>query len=350
MNASSTDLSPSPSDTAPDAGSNINANSAAGDRVGTTDQPKFAGNQGRGPHVKRGHYPSWYHGNWHDHWDHPWYARPAAWWAGGSATGLAVADFATPWTWGYWPYYNPYYTSPVVVGDTTIDYSLPLAMAAPAVVARDARAAQPGGTPSPADRAMALLETARDAFTRGNYIQALVQCDQAIATRPQALLAHEFRGLTLFALGRYKEAASPIYAVVSMKPGWDWTTLCSLYADVDTYTEQLRALEHYVTANPNAIEARFLLVYHYMTSGHGEAAARQLTAVVQLSPKDRLSAELLRADDDGARAATGARGAGQARPSLHYRRRLESHSRRWDHHQAQPYEERRVHLGVRGEG
>ena len=112
-----------------------------------------------------------------------------------------------------------------------------------------------------------------------------------------------------------------------MKPGWDWTTLCSLYADVDTYTEQLRALEHYVTANPNAIEARFLLVYHYMTSGHGEAAARTAGGCATESEGPIVCRTLTRADDDGARAATRTRRAGQARPSLHYRRRLESHSR-----------------------
>jgi tetratricopeptide (TPR) repeat protein len=206
-----------------------------------------------------------------------------------------VTNVVTPWAWGYWPYYNPYYTSLVVIGDTTIDYSQPLAMAAPAVATPDARVAKPGGAPSPADQAMALLDMARDAFTQGNYIQALVQCDQAIASRPQALVAHELRALTLFALGRYQEAANPTFAVLSVRPGWDWTTLCSMYADVNTYTEQLRALEHYATAHPNAAEARFLLMYHYMTSGHGEAAARQLTAAVQLNPKDRLSAELLRA-------------------------------------------------------
>jgi tetratricopeptide (TPR) repeat protein len=181
----------------------------------------------------------------------------------------------------------------VVFGDTAIDYSQPLAIATAAIATL--QVTQADGARSPADRAMAMLDAAHDAFTQGNYLQALVQCDQAIASQPKNLVAHEFRGLTLFALGRYKEAAGPIHAVLSIKPGWDWTTLCSLYADVNTYTEQLRALEHYVTANPNATEARFLLVYQYMTCGYGEAAVRQLAAVMQQSPKDQLSAQLLSA-------------------------------------------------------
>ncbi len=183
----------------------------------------------------------------------------------------------------------------MIVGDTTIDYSQPLAMAGLAVAAPDAQVAQADGAGSPAERAGVLLDAARDAFIQGNYIPALVQCDQAIASQPQDLVAHELRGLILFALGRYKEAAGPIYAVLSVEPGWDWTTLCSLYSDANTYTEQLRALENYVTANPNATEARFLLVYQYITCGYGEAATRQLTAVVQQNPRDQLSAQLLSA-------------------------------------------------------
>jgi tetratricopeptide (TPR) repeat protein len=293
--ASRANFSPSRSNIAPGAWSNVNAHAGVGERTGTIGRTNVAANAWHGDHFGPGHYPNWYHGNWHDHWNHPWYNRPAAWWGAGFATGLALSDFATPWAWGYYPYYNPYYTSPVVFGDTTIDYSQPLVMAAPAVAASDAQAAPADGAQSPADRATALLDAARDAFTQSNYTQALTQCEQAIALQPNDLVAHEFRGVTLFALGRYKEAAGPIYAVLSVGPGWDWTTLSSLYPDVNVYTEQLRALEHYVTANPNATDARFVLAYQYMTCGYGDAAAQQLKAVVQQNPKDQLSAQLLSA-------------------------------------------------------
>ena len=59
------------------------------------------------------------------------------------------------------------------------------------------------------------------------YKAALAKVDQAIASVQRHLL-HEFRGLTLFALGRYKEAAAADYAVLSAGPGWDWTTLSGL--------------------------------------------------------------------------------------------------------------------------
>ena len=42
--------------------------------------------------------------------------------------------------------------------------------------------------------------------------------------------------LCLFALGRYDESAATLYAVLSVGPGWDWTTLIGLYPDVSTST------------------------------------------------------------------------------------------------------------------
>jgi tetratricopeptide (TPR) repeat protein len=104
---------------------------------------------------------------------------------------------------------------------------------------------------------------------------------------------HEFRGLALFALKRYQEAAGAVYAVLSVGPGWDWTTLSSLYPNVEVYTEQLRALEEYRKQNPKSAEAHFLLAYHYLTCGHTDAAAKEFKEVISLNPKDQLSAQLL---------------------------------------------------------
>ena len=228
-----------------------------------------------------------------------------------------------------------------MVDGASIDYSQPIALAAPTAADSDSQAA--------ADQATELLDAAHDAFLQGDYAGALSQCDKAIALQPNDALLHEFRGLALFALHRYDEAAGAVYAVLSAGPGWDWTTLSSLYPDVSVYTEQLRALEQYVAANPNSAAARFLLAYHYTICGHTDAAATQLKAAVQLDPKDRLSAQLLEMlTPTNARAPTPrARRAGQAGRGRRPRRRLEGHSRRRGHHRAEPYERRTVHLEVR---
>ena len=140
---------------------------------------------------------------------------------------------------------------------------------------------------------MQFFDSARDAFMNGEYQQALTQVDRAIELLPNDAVLHEFRGLALFALGDYHQAAASVYAALSVGPGWDWTTLSSLYPDTDVYTQQLRTLEQYASQNPNQSDARFLLAYHYLTCGYTDQAIGQLQEVVQLNPKDQFSAQLL---------------------------------------------------------
>ena len=84
----------------------------------------------------------WYHGDWHGNWNNSWYDRPVGWWGAGYWAGDVLASI--PWSWGYWPYYNPYYVGPVVDGGATIDYSQPI-VAAPMAVS-------PPGASSRSDR------------------------------------------------------------------------------------------------------------------------------------------------------------------------------------------------------
>jgi tetratricopeptide (TPR) repeat protein len=104
---------------------------------------------------------------------------------------------------------------------------------------------------------------------------------------------HEFRSLVLFAQQQYQESAATIYAVLAVAPGWDWDTLRALYADPQTYTAQLRALEAYVRANPKNAPARFLLAYHYLEINARDAAANSLRTVLALQPSDQLAAHIL---------------------------------------------------------
>ena len=141
---------------------------------------------------------------------------------------------------------------------------------------------------------MALFDAGRASFQQGNYADALRQADDALAKLPNDTTLHEFRALCLFALGRYDEAAATLYAVLSVGPGWDWTTLIGLYPSVDVYTAQLRALEDYCDGHADSATARFVLAYHYLTEGHTDAAVGMLKEVVALKPGDTLSAKLLR--------------------------------------------------------
>jgi tetratricopeptide (TPR) repeat protein len=136
-------------------------------------------------------------------------------------------------------------------------------------------------------------DQARDAFYKGDYRAALAAVDAALAKSPSDTVLHEFRALVLFAMQRYREAASALYAVLSVGPGWDWTTMSGLYPSVDVYTQQLRALEDYVRQNADVPDGHFVLAYQYVTAGYTTAAAHQLEQVVKLVPNDQVSRQLL---------------------------------------------------------
>jgi tetratricopeptide (TPR) repeat protein len=183
---------------------------------------------------------------------------------------------------GYMPYANPYYYGATAAAAAPYDYAQPIdTTAAPAETAVT-------------DPALALFDAGRASFKEGNYTDALQKTDQALSKLPNDTTLHEFRGLCLFALGRYDEAASTLYAVLAVGPGWDWTTLVGLYPNVEVYTTQLRALEEYCTIHVDSAAGRFVLAYHYLTQGHTEAAVDALKGIVRLKPGDSLSAKLLR--------------------------------------------------------
>ena len=144
----------------------------------------------------------WHHGDWHGNWNNSWYYRPVGWWTAGDWAGTAVS--AIPWSWGYWPYYNPYYVGPVIDGGATIDYSQPIVVAQ---AAASPPVAQAGLTAE--EQATPLFDAARNAFMQGDYKTALAQVDQAIAQVPDDTVLHEFRGLVLFALGATRKRLPP---------------------------------------------------------------------------------------------------------------------------------------------
>jgi tetratricopeptide (TPR) repeat protein len=201
--------------------------------------------------------------------------RPFGWGLGGWGLGSLIYGS------GYLGYSNPYF----LAGGTTIyNYAqpIPVSYATSTVVANDATTAEE------------MLSDAVVAFQRNDYDAALDLTNQGITAYPDDAVLHEFRALVLFAKQDYQQAAATIHSVLAVGPGWDWTTLSSLYTDVAIYTEQLRALEASSRTNPQDAPSRFLLAYHYLSCGHSDAAARQLQQVVQLMPNDRVAADVLK--------------------------------------------------------
>jgi hypothetical protein len=236
-----------------------------------------------------------------------WNGNYGAWGVGAGGLGGVAAwgVGSSMYGYGYSGYSNPYYAGGVSGADAgqpgaqaqpsgtpAYDYSQPLNTAA----------APP--EQSATDKATAVFDQARDAFRSNDYPTALQLDQQALGVMPNDATIHEFLALVLFAQGKYEQAAAPLYAVLSVGPGWDWTTLIGNYSDANLYSEQLRGLEAYVRANTRSAQARFVLAYHYITQGHQAAAADQLKAVVTLQPNDTLSAQLLgKLQPEGAAAA-----------------------------------------------
>ena len=161
--------------------------------------------------------------------------------------------------------------------------------------AQTAAADQNAEAPPTPEQTAALksFDAAREAFKAGNFDVALSKTDEALKQLPNDAALHEFRGLVLFAQAKYQESASVIYAVLSVGPGWNWTTLSGMYATVDDYTKQLRTLEAYGKQHPESPDAAFLLGYHYLTCGYNDQAAKQFQIVTKLLPDDRLAPQLL---------------------------------------------------------
>jgi tetratricopeptide (TPR) repeat protein len=117
--------------------------------------------------------------------------------------------------------------------------------------------------------------------------------DTAVKSMPNDTAVHEFRGLVLFSLKKYPESAAAIYAVLSAGPGWNWTTMISLYPSMDVYTKQLHALEDFSKDNPKSPDAHFLLGYHYLAGSYAENAWKQFQLAQSELPNDKLLAQLV---------------------------------------------------------
>jgi tetratricopeptide (TPR) repeat protein len=258
-----------------------------------------ASNNWRGAYS--GYHRGWANGYWHgynnnnNNWGWGSFAL-------GAATGVSAWALGSSfYNWGYSSYANPYYgtemaAQPIVIEQTVVggepqtvsvptyayDYSQPL----------DTQSMPPSD--EVANPAIAKFDSGREAFGIGDYAKALRLTDEALEVLPNDATLHEFRALVLFAVGKYDLAAGPLYAVLSVGPGWDWTTMASLYPNIDVYTSQLRKLESFVSQNPKSTSGHFVLAYHYLTQGHTEVAVKQLKQVVALAPQDTLSAQLVK--------------------------------------------------------
>jgi Tetratricopeptide repeat len=239
---------------------------------------------------------AWRGGGWNGGWNGGGWNRGGwgrgGWgWGFGWGLGLGYWGFGAPYWYGAYPfwydtlasgaYVNPYYTNAADYGG--YDYGVP--------IAQSQNPAQSQNQPAQDDPHFA---AARAAFFAGNYQEALREITQAIADMPTSDDVHEFHGLVLFALGDYQKAAAIAHTTLDSGPGWNWSVVQTLYPSTDVFTQQLRALEHYISEHPDQPATRFLLGYEYLTLGHMNAARRQFDKVVALEPRDTLAKNIVK--------------------------------------------------------
>lgn len=243
---------------------------------------------------------SWHHGNWNGNWNqahvggwwggygmagHPW-ARASAW--GLSSWAIGSIFYDSGYGSGGESYSNPYYSTDTSGGEYNYSEPIPTNYQTASADPYEAPPEPPG-----VKEGTSHGDLARDAFKQNDYAKAMTEVNLALKKLPNDAALHEFRALVLFAQQDYSQAAGVLYAVLSAGPGWDWTTLSSMYSSTEIYSRQLRTLEQYVKANKNSAEGHFVLAYHYITCGHKDQAIRELKDVLQLQPKDQLSTKLL---------------------------------------------------------
>jgi tetratricopeptide (TPR) repeat protein len=230
----------------------------------------------------------WYNGCWNNHWGNNWYS-PIVWTGVGWGLGSAWNS-----SWGYGVQYsNPYY----VAGSSGYDYSQPVVIQNYATSTGGTADAAGGTATAEAtadnNQAMTLFDEGLASFKQAQYEAALAKFDASLKLLPTDPVLHEVRALALFALGRFKESAATLNALLATAPGMDWTSMSSLYGSVDDYTAQLRALEDHIKANPTDASAMFVLAYHYLVIGQTESAIKALQQVVKLQPTDATAKRML---------------------------------------------------------
>lgn len=218
-------------------------------------------------HIHHGHH---HHGHHHHGHHHHWHY------------GLYFGRPYVPPVYGYCNPYANYYQPAVPVVDATTP------------ITPDPNGPNGAQGPEGAEQGGPELDAAREAFMSGNYDAATQSLSTALSKNSKDPNALQLQSLVFFAQGKFREAAGLAHVALTSGRGWNWETVRGMYSSTEAYTAQLRRLEQSVESTPNDAATRFLLAYHYLVMGHGPQAARQLQKVVELEPKDKFAAELLK--------------------------------------------------------
>ena len=214
----------------------------------------------------------WHNGNWAWHnngywhnwggwgWGWPWLLGYASWYPG----------YYSGYNYGPYYDYGYYDNGPYTTGYAPEQY--------PA-------AEQP--TQPEEVQANGYLDQVLQAFQSGNYQDAMRMAEHAVVDSPKDVEMHAIISLSAMAQKDYRLAASEAHAVIALGGVPSWSQVYALYQNVDSYTNQLRALEEYVKAHPKSPEGQFLLGVQYMTTGYTAQVHDHLVQAAELCRRTR---------------------------------------------------------------
>lgn len=218
---------------------------------------------------------------------------------GGYGYGLGYGGYGGYGYGGYgyggygYPSYG--YSSVYPYSSMYVDPSLDGVPAGPVDPGVDPRAgAEPPDTGAP--DALDFAAQGESNFKSAKYQNAVRDFRHALVDDPTNGAYVLLLGQALFAAGQYDEAAGATQQATRMLPQEKWGAVVSnyreLYATVQDYTDQLRALEKARDAKPNDPALRFLLGWHYGYLGYPKQSVRELDKVLELAPKDEVAQKL----------------------------------------------------------
>ncbi len=219
----------------------------------------------------------WHHDDWYSP-NGDWYYPYTHWGWGG------LWPWDPEWDWGG---FNDYIYNYVYPDEPFDDLEPPISKAPKPhtpplepIVLRDGR-----GMPD----AQQYYTQAKAAFLHGDYTKALHLAGSAAKQARENAQVYQLISLALFALGDYRAAATDAHAALAMGRPADWAQLYGYYDNIDTYTNQLRALERVSADNPKSPAEHFLLGYQYLMTGARADAQKEFAKAVALTPDDKLA-------------------------------------------------------------
>ncbi len=139
-------------------------------------------------------------------------------------------------------------------------------------------------------------EQGEAAFKSGDFKGAEYAWRHAVVDDPQNPVLVMMLSQSLFANGKFDEAAGATQAAMQQLPKDQWgvvvTNYKDLYGSMQSYTDQLRALEKATKEKPDNPALRFLLGFHYAYLGFPQQGITQLDKAVKLAPQDEMAKQL----------------------------------------------------------